>query len=119
MDKRSDRRCLILVRAPYRIIVVVGVVYFLLVVSMYSKPFWLCILLVVLTLLFLAIGLLVTAIVGFTKWRRLSRLWMMPALVCLAFILSAWFAPPMGRFIADWEFRRHLVEYVRVVDDVR
>lgn len=56
---------------------------------------------------------------GVRAWRRSSRLWMMPALTCLAFISSAWLTPPLGRLIADRQFRRHLSEYIRVADELK
>jgi len=40
--------------------------------------------------------------------------------MCLAFPVSTWLtAVPIGRSIADWEFKRHLNEYVRVVEDFK
>ena len=106
-------------RTTLRSIIAVGIIYFSLTLSTYIKPEWLCTMLSLLTLTMLVVSLLVTTIIGISKWRHQSRFWIVPALACVAFIASTWMAPPIGRFVADWEFGRHLNEYSRVVNDVR
>jgi hypothetical protein len=103
----------------YWLIVVTGVSYFLLTLYSYIMPEWLSNVASFAAFGLLVLILLLTTVIGFTKWRNLSRLWMMPALVCLAFILSAFLTPPMGRAIADWNFKRHATEYLKIVDGVK
>ena len=72
------------------------------------------------TLALLVVALFLSATYGFRVWRRSSRLWILPALMCLAFLVSTWYtAAPVGQFMADWEFKRHLNEYLRVVEDFK
>ncbi|MDR3412315.1 MAG: hypothetical protein P4L87_15475 [Formivibrio sp.] len=101
-------------------IVVVGVCCFFLRLSTYVMPEFLCILLSTLLLVALVVLLVVSSRVGFIRWRKSSHLWPAPSLVCLAFILCAYyFAPSMGRYISDWKFGRHLAEYSRVVNGLK
>jgi hypothetical protein len=100
-------------------IVAVGMSYFVLFLFTHVVPEFLCLLLSVVLFVVLTVMLLVALTVGFVKWRKSSRLWPVPALVCLAFILSAYFTPPIGKFISDWRFEKHLAEYSRVVDGLR
>ena len=106
-------------KRAYRLIVVVGVVYFALFLYAHVMPEFLCIILSVMLFVILVAILLVALISGFTRWRKRSRLWFVPALVCLTFILSAYLTPSMGKFISDWRFGKHLAEYSRVVNGLR
>jgi hypothetical protein len=101
-------------------IVVVGSSYLLLNLYAYIWPQWLCIILSVVTLAGLVLALLATAVLGFFKWKKTSRWWMGPALICLAFLSGGtWLTRPMGRLIADWRFAESSGEYIKVVDEVR
>jgi hypothetical protein len=99
--------------------VTVGVSSFVLRLSTYVFPELFGILLTYLLYVVLAVMLLVALRVGFVRWRKVSRLWPVPALVCLAFIICACFTPSIGQHISDWRFGRHLAEYSRVVDSLR
>jgi len=76
-----------------RLIVAIGAVYFALFLYVHVMPEFLCIILSVMLFVVLVAMLLVALISGFTRWRTRSRLWFVPALVCLAFILSACLTP--------------------------
>jgi hypothetical protein len=69
------------------------------------------------------IGLLIaiptTLVVGAVEWRKTSHWWMMPSLVCFAFLWTPRIAPYIREPIEDWELKSHLSEYDKVVDDVR
>lgn len=82
-------------------------------------PELLCIMLASLSFVGLALAFLITATLGFTRWRKSSAWWMMPALICLVFLLSAWLSPPLGRLIADRQFERHSSDYLQVVEEVQ
>jgi hypothetical protein len=98
-------------RRAVLLITLEGIIFFLLALSTSIKPQLLYSLMSILVFVLLALTLLYTAVLGFMVWRNISRLWMTPALLCLAFMLSAWCTPPLGRIIADWQFRRHMNEY--------
>lgn len=109
-----------LMRRAYRLVVALGSIHFLLTLYIFIAPGWLSVPMAFLTLMSLALALLVTAILGFVEWRKSSRLWMAPALLCLTFMSSGWIIPPpIGRAVRDWRFTRHLDQYNRVVDGVR
>jgi hypothetical protein len=103
-----------------RLILAAGSGSFVLKVSAFVIPEFVCVLLSLLVFFALVVILVVASRVGFIRWRKSSRLWPVPALVCLAFILCTYYlASPMGRSISDWRFERHLAEYSRVVDGLR
>jgi hypothetical protein len=85
----------------------------------YVHPEFLCILLALLLLLALVPILVLTANLGFTRWRKDSLLWPLPALICLVSILSIYGVPPLGRSISDWRFEKHLSEYSAVADGLQ
>jgi amino acid transporter len=93
---------------------------FILKLSTFVIPEAICVLVSIPVLITLVVLLIIAAGVGFIVWRKSSRIWPVPALVCLAFILSTYyFTSPLGQFISDWRFERHLAEYSRVVDGLR
>lgn len=106
-------------RTAYQLIVSIGISYFLLTLYVHIRPQWLCSVLSLLVFVALVLALLVTAIRGFTMWRQSSRLWMMPAAACLAFILAGRLTAPAGQLVTNWEFKREVSQYLRVVDELR
>ena len=106
-------------RLLYWLIVVAGVLYFSLSLYTCVRPEWLGTIVSFLAFGFLGVTLVVTAILGLAKWRRLSRFWMMPTLLCLAFLLSARLTVRLGQRIKDQEFETRESEYLKVVDGVK
>lgn len=86
---------------------------------MYTMPHLLAILLAAATFMGLVVSLLASGILGWARWRRTSRLWMVPALICLASIVIAWFTPAVGRLLADEIFKRRLAEYTEVIEEIQ
>jgi len=104
----------------FRWIVTLGSVLFVLTLVAYLLPNFVCLLLSGLVLLALVVLLCGSLIAGLLKWRKISNVWPMPAIVCLAFILCSFYvASPIGRYISDRRFERHLGTYARVVKDFR
>jgi hypothetical protein len=101
-------------------IVALGSILFVLALSLYVLPKFACMMLSLLILVALVVLLARALVEGLLKWRKSSNFWPMPALVCLAFILCAYyFASPVGRYISDRMFERHRGDYARVVDNFR
>jgi hypothetical protein len=107
------------VSKAYRIVVALGISCFFFTLWMFASPHWFAILSSLITFTGLTVMLFVSIFQGWVRWRKMSQFWMLPALICLVFMLLAWFTPPFGRWIADWRFRRHLNEYARVVREVK
>jgi len=104
----------------FGLILAAGSGSFVLGVSAYVIPEFVCVLLSPLVFIALVVILIVASWEGFSRRRKSSRLWPVPALVCLAFILCTYYlASPVGRGISDWRFERHLAEYSRVVDGLK
>lgn len=95
--------------------VVVGIGYYALALSTHIAPTMVCVFLSFVLLAALVISLLIALIVGFSRWRHSSRLWPIPALVCLVVILGTYLTPPIGRVISDRLFKRHYAEYSNIV----
>jgi len=108
-----------LMRAAYVAIVGLGFSCVSLTLWMFTNPHWYCIILAALSFVGLAISLVVTEVVGFRRWRRASRYWMVPGLICFAFVVAAWFAPSVGRSLADRQFSKHLSEFTGSVKEIR
>jgi hypothetical protein len=90
---------------------------FLLSVLAYVRPEAIAALLEIVGLYALIISTFVALGLGVTQWRRKTRLWIIPTLICTGGALAVYFlAAPMGRILSDWEFRRHVEEYQSVVD---
>lgn len=106
-------------RILYWLIVIVGLIYFSLTLYTYVVPLWACTILSWLAFVFLVIAFLVTAVVGFVRWRRVSPRWMVPTMLCLAFGLSGLLTPRLGHIIADRKFERHQAEYFKIVEGVK
>lgn len=107
-------------RKMYRLIVAVGISCFFLRLSTFVVPEVVCVLLSILAFVSLVVILIIALRLGFIRWQKCSRLWLVPSLACLAFILCAYYStPPLGRYISDWRFGKHLAEYSSVVDGLR
>ena len=89
-------------------------------VCTYAIPEFVCVLLA-LPFFVAQVGLFFVLLgYGITLGRKASRLWFVPALVCLMFLLCRYyFASPIGQRISDWRFGKHVAEYSRVVDGFR
>lgn len=65
-------------------------------------------------------GFFATLLLGALRWRRSSRLWIMPSTLCIVLLAATWFfAPPLGRRIADTRFERHAKEYMSLVEGLQ
>jgi hypothetical protein len=107
-------------KKQFWLIVAAGSSFFILGLSAYVIPEFVCLLLFFLVFAVLVVFLIFASIVGFISWRKSSRLWPVPALVCLAFILCTYYLiSPIGQYISDWRFEKNLAEYSKVVDDLK
>jgi hypothetical protein len=82
-----------------------------------SNPFW------IILFGFCGIGLLLTclwaAFVGAISWRKSSHCWMMPAILCVVFLISVRAVARFGLAVEDWRFGKQLIEYSEAVDEIR
>jgi hypothetical protein len=106
-------------RRAYQIIIALGLCLFLFLLYFHTIPSFIYFVGIDLTFFSLVLALFITGRVGFTRWRKSSRFWMFPVLLCLAFMSSPFWNDPIGNFLADQYFVRHLNEYTQVVNDVR
>jgi len=98
---------------------VTGFAYTLLGILAHARPEFLCLLLLLAALLALVVQLFVDLFLGIRAWRRESRLWWIPMVICAVFLSAGWFlAPPIGRAIADWKFRKHVAELNVIVNGI-
>jgi hypothetical protein len=69
----------------------------------------------------LVLAFIMTLIVGFASWRKSSRLWMYPALLCVAFILTFIISVRIGVPLAvdTWQFKKHMAAYDKIVDSIQ
>ncbi len=105
-------------RTAYRIITICGVGLF---ISMW--PFA-----VVQTLLQMAVmemcslgllfALITTLIIGLARWRKLSRWWMGPSLLCVAFVLGFIIYHPRIQVDAWW-FKKNMAPFAKIVDSIK
>lgn len=103
-------------RTVWIVIIAFGLCLFLSWLSMFVIPSLLGVAIGVLAFL----GLLASTVIGCVKGRQSLRGGIAPILACIAFIALSWLvASPLGNLIADWQFRRHLDEYAKVVNAVR
>lgn len=102
------RRCLWIAAA--------GAILFGLVASLYAHPKIICLALLIVLLLAMLVAQIRLLLVGFLRWRRSTKFWLMPAVVCAAVIsLSLCFGSMAGRHISDLVFRKHSDEYLKIV----
>ncbi|MDR3565611.1 MAG: hypothetical protein P4N59_29805 [Negativicutes bacterium] len=101
-------------------IMYIGFADFVLTVYTFFHPETVLKLLSLMTLALLVVALFLSAYHGFRVWRRSSKLWVLPSLMCFTFLVTTWYtAVPIGQSVADWEFKRHLNEYLKVVEDFK
>ena len=65
----------------------------------------------------LLFALITTLIVGLASWRKSSRWWMGPSLLCFAFIVI-FFTYPINA-VDNWFFKKHMAPYVAIVDSIQ
>jgi len=106
-------------RSAYRKIALFGIIAFGSAASAHIAPDPLSILGWAVFSICLVYALISTAIVGISKWRKQSRFWLVPSALCIAFLVSLPEAAKIGVYVGDWQFRRHLDEYVGIVDAVK
>ena len=104
----------------FKLIIALGTILFFLRLSSYVIPEFFCVLLSLIVLGLLVVLLIGAVVRGATRWREFSRFWPAPAIVCIAFISSSFYVPPpMGRYISDRVFEKHLNEYSKIADAFR
>ena len=116
VDERMEKAAM---KTAYAVIVPLGLASVLSTLCMYASPHWAYLILDVVTFVALLIFLVLSAMLGFKRWRRASRFWMVPTIVCVIFILVDRYTPAAGRFLADRQFKAHLTEYNEVVAEIR
>lgn len=72
-----------------------------------------------LTFVGLLVAFFATSIFGAIRWRKASTYWMMPCLISLAGLSAPFITLPVGEAFNDWQFRSHIADYERVVDQIR
>ena len=119
MDSETDLNKVM--RIAYRLIILCGVGLFLSQLPLTIAPNLFQPMLFGVFFLGVVFVLIATLIMGLVSWRKSSRWWMGPALLCMAFILSfiIW-----GR-IETWAgfdhllFKRNMAPYVNIVDSIK
>jgi hypothetical protein len=108
-------------RTAYRLIILFGVGLYLSDLPLTTVPNLIQPLFVLGCSLGLLFALIVTFIIGLFRWRKLSRWWMGPALLCIAFILSFIICGRIEMRLGGdhWLFKRNMVPYVRIVDSIK
>ncbi|SRR5260221_5457120 len=113
-------------RTAYRLIVLFGVGLFLSSLLPFTiGPNWIPAMLqntVSLVCFFgLVFAFIVTWIIGFILWRKSSRLWMSPALLCIVLIISFIICERSGvsSFVDTWWFKQRMAAYVKIVDSIQ
>ena len=98
---------------------VLGVLYILMTIYAHAFPSWASIIVVLLAFVALVVMSVLELVAGYSTWRHVSRLWMMPGLLSLAFLLCSEASAPVGSRIADWQFKRRLPQYTAVVNEFK
>ena len=62
---------------------------------------------------------IVCLLIGLILWRKSSWWWIGPALLSCAFIFSIGYFSAIGTAVSDWQFKKHMDDYVRIVDSVK
>ena len=107
-------------KKTFILVVAAGSSFFIMRLSTFVIPESICIMLSLVFVVALLVLLVTASRTGIIKWRKTSRLWPVPALVCLVFILCGFgITPSMGRYISDWQFKKNLDQYSIVVDNFR
>lgn len=106
-------------RLSYKVIIPLGVIHLLATLFSHATPHWASVITATLSFIALLCLLILSIVLGLTRWRKSSRFWAIPGLVCLAFILIGRFTPTVGRYLADRQFKKHLPEYELVVSEIR
>ena len=73
------------------------------------------------SLLSLLIGFLVTLVIGFVSWRKSSRIWICPALLCIALVFGFILCGRIGAWAAidAWWFKKDMANYTKIVDVIK
>lgn len=101
-------------------IVAAGTSFLFLRLFIYVIPEIICILVTDLLVLVMIILCGVSLKFGVTKWRNSTNLWLLPILICVAYILiGIWVMPSIGPRISKVLFLKNLDAYSSVVNDFR
>ena len=104
-------------RTAYRIISVCGIGLFLSVWPFAVVQTLLQMAIMEICSLGLLFALITTLIIGFASWRKSSRWWMGPSLLCFAFIVI-FFTYPRNA-VDNWFFKKHMAPYVAIVASIQ
>jgi len=100
--------------------IALGVILFAFGVSSYVYPEFLAVAFCLFLVAVLMLLLVIASIVGAMKWRKHTKGWFVPALVCLASLLLWWrVASPLGQLVSDRMFERNLADYSAIVSKFR
>ena len=108
-------------RTAYRLIVLCGIGLLLSQLLVTPGPNFFQIAIFLISFLGLAIAFIVTLIVGLASWRKSTRLWMYPSLLCITFILSFIICARLGvpSDVESWKFKRNIAVYDKIVADLQ
>jgi hypothetical protein len=105
-------------RIAYRLIILFGIGLFLSELLVTPGPNFFQIAIFLISFLGLVFAFITSLVVGFTSWRKSSRSWMYPALLCIAFILSFIIFGRLAN-VETWRFKRNMGVYDKVVADIQ
>ena len=97
-----------------------GLCFFILRLITFAVPEIICIWSSVVLAIALLVILGIAAKEGITKWRKISNMWLVPATLCLVFLISGFEGGPrLGRKISDWMFMKHIAAYAGIVSNFK
>lgn len=97
-----------------------GSILFGLMASLYARPEFLCLAMFIVLLMVMLVVQIYLLSTGFLRWKKNTKFWLMPAIVCAAAIsLSLYLGSTVGRYISDLVFRKHSEEYLKIATAFR
>ncbi len=108
-------------RTAYRLIILFGVSLLLSQFLVTPGPNFFQILIFLISFLGLAVAFIVTLIIGIASWRKTTRSWIYPTMLCVAFILSFIACVRLGlpSAVDAWQLKRNMAAYDTVVNSIQ
>lgn len=92
-----------------------ALILFILGVYAHTYPSMIVLLGIILLLVASLVMILICGALGFFRWRRLSRTWMMPSVLSFMTLAIPFLTQPVGVAFADWKFKNARAQYMSVV----
>jgi hypothetical protein len=106
-------------RTAYIAISLLGMLCLVANIAAAIRPSFVAVMIAGSTFVMLIVAVPVALAAGVFSWRKTSRWWFLPPILCVIFAASPWIARPIGESYNDRQFKAHFEQYEAAINEIK